>query len=59
MGIGKRIKEARERAGLTQEELGALVGVTGSAITNYEKGTSHPKEPVLYALINALHVDAN
>lgn len=59
MGIGKRIKEARERAGLTQEELGSLVGVTGSAITNYEKGTSHPKEPVLYALISALHVDAN
>lgn len=59
MGIGKRIKEARERAGLTQEELGALSGVTGSAITNYEKGTSHPKESVLYALIDALHVDAN
>lgn len=59
MGIGKRIKEARERLGLTQEELGALVGVTGSAITNYEKGTSHPKEPVMYGLIDALDVDAN
>lgn len=59
MGIGKRIKEAREQAHLTQEELGRLVGVTGSAITNYEKETSHPKEPVMYALINALGVDAN
>lgn len=59
MGIGKRIKEARERAGLTQEELGKLIGVTGSAITNYEKETSHPKEPIMYALINALKVDAN
>lgn len=58
-GIGKRIKEAREQLGLTQEELGSLVGVTGSAITNYEKGTSHPKEPVMYALIDALGVDAN
>lgn len=59
MGIGKRIKEARETAGLTQEELGKLVGVTGSAITNYEKETSHPKESVMYSLIEALGVDAN
>lgn len=59
MGIGKRIKEARERANLTQEALGRLVGVTGSSITNYEKETSHPKEPVLYALIKVLGVDAN
>lgn len=59
MGIGKRLKEARERAGLTQEELGRLVGVTGSAITNYEKENSHPKEPVMYALMDALGVEPN
>lgn len=59
VGIGRRIKEAREQAGLTQEQLGKMIGVTGSAITNYEKETSHPKEPVMYALINALGVDAN
>lgn len=59
MGIGKRIKEARERLGLTQSELGELIGVTGSAITNYEKETSHPKEPIMYKLFDALHVDAN
>lgn len=59
MGIGKRIKEAREHLGLTQSELAGLVGVTNSAITNYEKDTSHPKEPVLYKLIEVLEVDAN
>ena len=59
MGIGKRIKEARENLGLTQNELGELIGVTGSAITNYEKETSHPKETVMYKLIETLHVDAN
>ena len=42
MGIGRRLKEAREKAGLTQEELGKMIGVTGSSITNYEKETSHP-----------------
>ena len=59
MGIGKRIKEARENLGLTQNELGALIGITGSAVTNYEKETSHPKEAVMYKLIEALGVDAN
>lgn len=59
MGIGKRIKEAREAAHLTQKKLGELVGVGGSAITNYEQETSHPKEHVLYKLIDALGVDAN
>lgn len=59
MGIGSRIKEAREKLGITQTELGKLVGVTGSAITNYENNTSHPKEQILYKLLEALNVDAN
>lgn len=59
LGIGKRIKEAREHLGLTQSELADLVGVTGSAITNYEKETSHPRESVMYRLFEALEVDAN
>lgn len=59
MGIGRRLKEAREKRGFTQKELADLVGVTGAAITNYEKETSHPKEQVLYKLIDALDVDAN
>ena len=59
MGIGYRIKEARERLGLTQTELGQKVGVTGSAITNYEKETSHPKEQIIYKLMETLGVDAN
>lgn len=59
MGIGKRVKEARERLGLTQSELGKLVGVTGSSITNYENETSHPKESILYKLLDVLGVDAN
>lgn len=58
-GIGKRIKEARLNKGLTQEMLALMVGVTKGAIANYENGTSHPKEPVMYALIDALGVDAN
>ena len=59
MGIGSRLREAREARGLTQRELARQVGVTGAAIANYEAGTSHPKEQVLYRLLDALGVDAN
>ena len=59
LGIGRRLKEAREKAGLTQDALGKMVGVTGSSITNYEKETSHPKEPVMYALMDTLGIDPN
>ena len=59
MGIGKRIKEARENAELTQAQLAKIIGVTPSAITNYENETSHPKENILYSLMNELKIDAN
>ncbi len=37
--IGRRIRRARERAGLTQEELATQIGKTQKAISGYEKGT--------------------
>lgn len=59
MSIGSRLKEARIRANLTREELAELVGVTKSAIGNYETEVSSPKEPVLIKLLDVLHIDAN
>ena len=59
MTIGSRIKELREAANLTQDELAKKVGVTKSAIGNYEQNISSPKESVLYNLIDALDCDAN
>lgn len=38
MEVGKLIKEARLSKGLTQEELGGIVGVQKSAIAKYENG---------------------
>jgi transcriptional regulator with XRE-family HTH domain len=42
--IGKRLKEARKAAGLTQEELADLVQIDTSAsrISHYESGTHSP-----------------
>lgn len=59
MSIGIRIKQARKKRGMSCKELAALVGVTPSAITNYENGISFPKPQVLCALFGALRVDAN
>lgn len=39
MTIGERIKSARLKKGLTQEELGKMLGVQRAAINKYEKGT--------------------
>ena len=38
MDIGKKIKKARIGKGLTQEQLGELIGVQKSAIAKYESG---------------------
>lgn len=59
MGIGKRIKEAREALKMTQKELADAVGVTASAITNYENGTSHPREEIMYKIFRELKRDPN
>lgn len=59
MGIGKQIKALRERAGITQEELAGRLGVTPSAVGNYERDISHPKEEVLYRLFTALSCEPN
>ena len=59
MGIGKRIKEARIDKGLKQSDLAAMIGVTASAIGNYENGVSVPKTEIMYKLFSALDCDAN
>ena len=38
MDIGNKIKQARLAKGMTQEELGGLLGVQKSAIAKYESG---------------------
>lgn len=59
MGIGNRIRELRLRAGLTQEMLAARLGVTPSAVGNYERDVSFPKEGALMALFGALGCTPN
>lgn len=40
---GDEIRRARERAGMTQEELGAVIGVSLRTIGNWERGQTVPR----------------
>ena len=59
MSLGSRIKEQRERLGMTRPELAEAIGVTSAAIGNYETGYSVPKIELLYKIFDALQCDAN
>ena len=59
MLLGSRLKEARKKAGLTQSELGNLIGVGKSAICSYEKETRNPTIDTIFELIYALGVSAD
>ena len=39
--LGHRMAEAREREGLTQSQLGEMVGTSQQIVANYETGTRH------------------
>lgn len=57
--IGNKIKERREELKLTQEELGKMIGIGKTAVSNYEQNISSPKASVLILLFSALKCDAN
>ena len=53
------IKSARLKAGMTQKELGKLLGVTKQTIINYEKGTTEPSWERLEDIAKALKIDVD
>lgn len=57
MEIGQKIKKARIERGLTQQELGDLVGVQKSAIAKYENGrVVNIKRSTLQKIAKALNI---
>lgn len=57
MKIGEKIKRARNIKGMTQEELGNIIGVQKSAIAKYESGrVVNIKRSTLQKIASALNI---
>ena len=56
MVVGTRLKMARKMAGMSQQDLGKLVGVSRMAISKYERDQITPRSDVLIQLAQALGV---
>lgn len=56
MTTGQLIKAARKKAGMTQEDLGKKLGVSGSSIAQYETDNRNPKQETLLKIAKALGV---
>ena len=52
--IGDLIVEKRKERGLTQAELGAKLGISGKAVSKWERGLSKPCDEHLEKLIDLL-----
>ena len=57
MIIGKRLKEARIKKNMSQEELGNILGVSKVSICGYEKGTRTPTMENFLELIKILELE--
>ena len=53
-GFGARLRELREKAGLTQTELAECAGLTMFGVTKLERGLRDPSWPTVLAFASAL-----
>lgn len=56
MIIGERIKRERLKRGMSQQQLGDLLGVTKVSICGYETGTRTPSLETFAEIVNILEV---
>ena len=59
MSFGERLKTRREELGLSRAIFAGMLGVSSSAISNYENGLSFPKEDVMLRLFDCLRTEPN
>lgn len=59
MSFGERMRARRGELDMTRAELAALLGVSPSAVGNYETGVSFPKEEIMLRLFDSLETDPN
>lgn len=56
MNTGEKIKSARKHAGLTQKELGDKLGISQSAIGQFESANSNPNLKTIRKIAEALNI---
>lgn len=59
MALEDRIREARKKSKLTQEQAATMIGVAKSTWAGYESGNSQPDISKLVKIMEVLSVDAN
>lgn len=59
MNFGERLKESRNKAGLTQQQLADEIGVAKSTIAGYESGTREPDFFKIKKIVETLSIDAD
>lgn len=59
VNFGNTLKELRQKAGMTQKDLAAKVGVTKSVISYYELSERSPSPEILMKLATIFHVSTD
>lgn len=59
MDFGSKLKELRNKAGLTQQQLAKQLGVTKSVISFYERRERMPSPEILKKLAAVFHVSTD
>ena len=57
--LGKKIQLFREKAGVSQEELAAHVGVSVTSISNIERGANYPSFENFIKILNFIKASPN
>lgn len=57
--MGERIKMARKAKGLTQKQLGEIIGAAHTSISNWENDQNYPDMDTITRLLETLDISAN
>ena len=59
LSVGRKIKQYREYAGISQERLAEILDISVCAVSNLERGINYPTMENFIKLANALGVSAD
>lgn len=57
--LGQRLRQQRQKKGLTMEQLAEMVGLSKNYISLIERGQKLPSMATLIKIVNSLHISAD